>query len=105
MPDFTKQVHFHCMSVESCTIEVKGSTGKVYKVHRGRGRHVQWDWLCECKGFKFRGSCKHVEEAKTSENYCGWQEFVHGGEIVRDEENVPRCPECSNIAIAMEYAV
>jgi hypothetical protein len=105
MPDFTKQIYFHCRSVESCIVEVQGSTGKTYKVHRGRTRTAQNDWICECKGFKFRGTCKHVKQARSHPDYCGWQEFIDGGEPVKQPEGGFGCPECGGQAIALEYAV
>lgn len=33
-------------------IEVKGSNGKIYYIIDGK---------CSCPGFKFRGTCKHIE--------------------------------------------
>jgi hypothetical protein len=105
MPDFTDVVYFHCQSVEEYEAEVKGSTGKTYKVRVGysKGGPTKFAWSCDCPGFKFRHRCKHIETAK--QDYCGWLQMIGGGEIVRDKNNVPRCPECGNIAIAQRHAV
>ena len=105
MPDLTRHVFYHCPSVESHEAKIEGSTGKVYTVRLGysRGGPTQFAWSCDCPGFKFRGRCKHIVEAK--ESHCGWSEFVHGGEVARDENNVARCPLCGELAIAQEHAV
>lgn len=108
MPDFTHEVYFHCQSAEDYRSEVVGSTGKTYKVWIGFANWpgaAQYEWQCECKSFKFRKRCKHIDRAKNSSDYCWWQQFIHGGEIVRDDNGVARCPECNNIAIALRYAV
>ncbi|MFN9161818.1 MAG: SWIM zinc finger family protein, partial [Alphaproteobacteria bacterium] len=34
--------------------------GKVYSVTYGRAGHLE----CTCKGFEFRGDCKHVREVR-----------------------------------------
>ena len=34
---------------------VKGSNGNTYYITNGK---------CSCKGFQFRGQCKHINEAK-----------------------------------------
>ena len=41
------------------TFEVKGSKGDLYCVTVDTGV-----WTCDCKGFQFRRSCKHVGDAK-----------------------------------------
>jgi len=108
VPDFTIEVHFHCQSAEDFETESKGSTGKTYKVWVGRANWpgaAQYEWQCECKSFKFRRVCKHIEAAKNAPDYCGWQEQIKGGEIVRDDDGVARCPECNDLAIALRYAV
>ena len=104
MSDLTRQAFFHCPSVENYPTEVQGSR-KTYTVRVGYlpGGPTQFAWSCECPGFKFRKTCKHIDEAKKT--YCGWSEFVHGGEVKRDENNCARCPECGDLAIAQEHAV
>jgi len=108
MPDFTEEIHFHCASVEDYETEVKGSAGRIYKVrvgYAGPKAPTKFAWSCECQSFKFRHRCKHIDEAKAAPEYCGWLQMVGGGEIVRDDDGVARCPECNNLAIAMRYAV
>lgn len=43
------------------TISVKGSTGSLYEVQVGGGRGSS----CSCKGYQFRGSCRHIAEAES----------------------------------------
>lgn len=108
MPDFTEEVYFHCQSVEDYSTEVEGSSGKKYRVWVGYANwpgSAQYEFQCECKSFKFRKRCKHVEAAKASPDYCGWHQMIEGGDIVRDENNVACCPKCGNLAIALRYAV
>ncbi len=107
MPDFTEVVHFHCASVEEYSTEVRGSTGKTYTVRLGYAKlgPTKYAWECECQSFKFRHRCKHIEAAKNAADYCGWQQQIHGGEISRDDQNVARCPNCRNLAIALRYAI
>ncbi len=38
--------------------EIKGSTGKIYKVELGKIPK------CTCTGYKFRRKCKHIDQAK-----------------------------------------
>jgi hypothetical protein len=46
---------------EQRTISVKGSTGSLYEVQVGGGRGSS----CSCKGYQFRGSCRHITEAES----------------------------------------
>ncbi len=106
MPDFTHVVYFHCQSVEDYEAKIEGSTGREYTVrvgYAGPEHSTKFAWSCDCQSFKFRHRCKHIEAAK--KDYCGWHEQIQGGEIIRDESNVARCPECNNLAIAMRHAV
>ena len=106
MPDFTEIVQFHCASVEEYSTEVVGSRGKTYTVrvgYAGPRSPTKFAWSCDCPGFKFRKRCKHIDAAK--QNYCGWQENIHGEERVRDEEGIARCPKCNDLAIAQRHAV
>lgn len=104
MPDFTVEVYSHCRSVEECAVDVSGSKGNTYRVRRGRTLTAQNGWVCGCPGYKFRGNCKHVRAAREHPDYCGWQEFVHGGEPVK-QENGFACPNCGGPAVPLRYAV
>ena len=46
-------------SEEERTLQVKGSKGSTYTVTQ-RGNV----WTCECRGYQFRGDCKHIESLK-----------------------------------------
>ena len=60
--------------------------------------NYDYDYSCDCKGFKYRGKCKHVEEAQNLR--CGWHEQFVTGEVI-DE----KCPACGNETEAVTCAV
>jgi len=41
-------------------IQVKGSKGDIYYVTNDNDR-----WKCTCTGYKYHGTCKHIEKVKT----------------------------------------
>ena len=43
------------------TISIKGSTGSLYEVQIGGSRGPS----CSCKGYQFRGNCRHIAEAES----------------------------------------
>ena len=83
MADLSIQYMYQCESHNRAT--VIGSKGQKVQLRSFRGR-----WECECKGYTYRGSCRHITEAK---NGCMWHQQVEGGEPV-EVNGEKRCPEC-----------
>jgi len=46
--------------ISSKTFTIKGSTGSLYEVQVGGSQRSR----CSCKGFEFRGNCRHLAEAE-----------------------------------------
>lgn len=84
MADLSIQYMYQCESNSRMT--VLGSKGQKVHLRRFRG-----SWECECKGYEYRGTCRHVKEAEQSA--CFWHQQVEGGEPVL-ENGEKRCPEC-----------
>lgn len=91
MPDFIEMTAPVCASVKGFLFRAKSSDGRTeYRVEYGyqpRGP-VQYDWTCECRGFKARRKCRHVEEAKA--HFCGWNRHLEPYPVPEGE----RCPQC-----------
>lgn len=50
--------------------------------------------LCECRGFQYRGRCRHQEEAFFQ--ICGWHE-MNGKEAQNPfQRKTMQCPRCGN---------
>lgn len=76
-----------CSSRKHLEMTINGH--KVVWSYQPHGR-VQYDWTCDCKGFQFRKTCKHVVEAQ--KNRCSWNEAL---DFVEKPSN-GRCPECGS---------
>lgn len=106
MPDLTIEVYYHCQSAEHFSTQVTGSKGKQYIVSYGstpRGPY-EYDYQCTCDAFKFRKSCKHIEEVKKSGKHCKWMQFIDGGKPV-EKDGQKYCPNCGLPAHAQRYGV
>jgi hypothetical protein len=73
-----------------------------------RNPDVQFDYDCECAGYKHRGTCKHITEARKLR--CGWSQFIDGGEPAfslgyLDEPAQRSCPECCGEVYPTEWSV
>lgn len=113
MPDFDVIATWLCASNIYWETRVKGSKGDEYTVWWGRlpeslqdRFYCQHGWQCSCKGFKFRATCKHVEQVKASGERCAWNaELEPTAECARDSNGDPVCPECGGRVTTMRVAV
>ena len=48
------------IQIQTQTFQISGSRGDTYTVTRNAA-----GWHCGCKGFEFRGRCRHITEAQT----------------------------------------
>ena len=100
MHDLTTEYYYHCQTAEEFSRVITGSSGSQYLVVYGKTPHgpYEHDWSCNCKGFQFRGKCKHIEVAKKL--HCGWFQFSDGGEPVNG-----KCPNCGGDIRSMGHGV
>ncbi len=50
------------------------------------------DNVCECRGFQYRGSCRHLKEAV--EEVCGWNETEGTEQQTPEQRKAMICPRC-----------
>ena len=96
MPDFNIESHWCCSTARHWQATVDGH--RVAWEPLPPSANVGYGLVCDCKGYKFRRTCRHVVQAESMR--CGWQAFVHGGEPVDG-----RCPRCGGEVTAESYAV
>lgn len=99
-----------CATVRYFQTEVVGSTGTVYRVHWGllpeprqEAEGALYGWQCECKAYKFRGTCKHILEVR--DHRCAWNSDCELTECARDRDGASCCPECGGPVIPVRVAV
>jgi hypothetical protein len=95
MPDLIVETRYACLSTREYETTIKGSKGNEYAVSYGPdplGKY-QYHWSCNCKGFAYKGKCKHIEIAKNDPDYCGWDQEIHGNRPIY-YNGIPRCPVC-----------
>ena len=95
MADLTPEYYWCCESAKQWTMTVGKYTVRFGYTPVGL---YQYDFSCECKGFKYRKKCKHIEEAK--KHHCGWNQFCDG-----DEPKDGKCPKCSGPIFSQKVMV
>lgn len=96
MPNLTIEVAWTCMSNFFFETVVVGSNEARYLVSWGplfaADRDSEYGWSCECKGFKYRGTCRHIDDAKTKR--CGWNGTLEPTLEASKRDGEPCCPKC-----------
>jgi len=113
MPDLTTHATYTCCTNEHWEKEVTGSKGDKYIVCFGRldgeerlRQGCDYGWTCTCKGFKFRGKCRHLTQVKASGEFCGWNDCLEvGAPPDYDEHDRPVCPDCGGPVMTVNVAV
>jgi hypothetical protein len=98
-----------CVSNVNWRKDVPGSRGGTYAVRFEKlpdEADYQYGWTCTCKGFEFRGTCRHVVETRASGERCGWNGTLEPtAECGRDVDDNPICPDCKGEITAMNVGV
>jgi hypothetical protein len=114
MPDLTIEIYFRCTSNDGFSVQIPSSkAGEEYTVRFGRmppNHECQYDWTCTCKAFKFgKGKpCKHIKEVdnnREKHGFCGWHQFMDGGEPVEGKGMEYFCPRCGMLAKGERWGV
>lgn len=96
MPDLTSVERQRCAN-KSAEDTVTGSKGETYNVIVSpTATH------CDCKGFEFRGSCKHVKALE--EKLCGWDGSDDEPQNPQ-QEMMMQCPRCGGDTEMYQEAV
>lgn len=86
MPALDRVLTCCCEKLWGWGRDVPGSKGVTYtitfSVHRG--------WECTCPGFKYRHTCKHLEDPKLKEGWCDWGMDAFANTIYHED----KCPAC-----------
>lgn len=63
-----------------------------YVVHVNPWANRSEQHVCECKGYQFRGRCRHQKEAH--QNHCGWNAAESVESQTPEQERNRICPRC-----------
>ncbi len=69
--------------------------GKVYSVWVPIPGDPPSAYICSCRGFEFRGHCKHQDWI----SICGWEELIGPEEQTEEQRADQLCPRCGNNTI------
>ena len=107
MPDLSIEYAVTCASnIDWGPVEVESSNGKsAYNVSWGRNsdsNDALFGWHCECKGFQYRGTCRHMKQVEASGKRCGWNGTLEPGLSTGINDS---CPDCGGETMVFKVAV
>lgn len=103
MPDLTTEYRQRC-NHNAYTESVPSSSGNgTYDVHVWKNSEGEVFGRCDCKGFEFRGTCKHVNELKTK--LCDWDQETGPEAQTPHQEMECLCPRCGSETLVYAVAV
>jgi hypothetical protein len=113
MPDMTFETAYTCKQNVQWETKTRGTKGDYYRVAYERLYGIEasragadYGWTCTCKGWHYRGTCRHVTKMKKLGLRCTWNEALDPGlEPERDNENQPCCPQCGGPVEMVTVAV
>lgn len=81
------------------TVEVESESepGKIHNVMIPLPTDDIGDFICDCKGFEYRGHCRHVQDV--ADNLCRWDSFQGPEKQTPDQEKKAICPRCGATTI------
>jgi len=88
MSELTKIITVTCPSNVDWGLDFTSDSGVEYHMTFSLER----GYSCNCKGFTYRGWCKHVRDTELTLQRCGWGEDSYANTI-RDDEFCPECGE------------
>jgi hypothetical protein len=86
MPELSRVLTCTCPSNISWSHKVKGSNGSVHLVTFNQRE----GYRCTCEGFRYRKTCKHVNDPDILKNQCGWGIDAFCNHIYTEKV----CPDC-----------
>ena len=86
MPELSKVMTKTCMSNITWSREYVGSLGTTHLVTY----NMQDGMQCTCKGYQYRGKCKHTDDAHG--HRCGWGADAWAN-VIHHEDTCPLCGE------------
>lgn len=100
MPDLTIHTASMC---RSCIEEEFDIEGHRVVLGPSNGKY-QYDWCCDCKGYQFRRTCRHIEAAKKAER-CRWNEGMEPTAHAEWVDGEARCPVCGGPVVTFNVGV
>lgn len=103
-PDGVIEYRTVCASNLGCEIEVVGSKGDVYVLRWGKDPQgfTQMAWICTCKGYQHRYTCRHQGEAQAKACFAG-REAYNGDQGL--DRAATECPKCGGPVTSIKVAV
>lgn len=109
MPDLMDVPFAYCLSNDGWEKAVT-SRSRPGITHTVRWEHKHYigdnvyGFTCTCEHYTYRHvECSHIKKAK--DEFCGWDQFMDGGEPLSSVMGVNVCPRCGGEASSRMWAV
>lgn len=96
MPELSRVLTRTCPSNFNWSKSVFGSTGR-----HTVSFNIRDGVTCTCEGFRYRKTCKHVNDPAILKDHCGWGIDAFANHIYQEDV----CPECGKRTTAFYVGV